>query len=222
MRKWLLWLCFCLFLNCQITGALRESVSLQELRDKGLPTERFEQLKISPEEMQLYGNFWEDLQCFPVAGRKGEQSQQFFFENSWYQKRNFGGERLHEGCDIFGKEEKSGYYPVLSITDGVVEQIGWLPLGGYRMGIRSPGGGYFYYAHLSSYAGDFEKGEKVKAGEVLGFLGDTGYGEEGTRGKFPPHLHLGIYVQTPKEKEHALNPYPVLQFLQNRQKNFFY
>ena len=204
MRKWLLGLCLLLFLDTQTAGHLREKTSLQDLRDRGIPTRMLERLEIPAEEIRLYGIFWEDLQYFPAAGRK------------------FQGERLHEGCDIFGREEKSGYYPILSMTDGIVEKVGWLPLGGYRIGIRSPGGGYFYYAHLSSYAREFQTGEQIKAGEVLGFLGDTGYGEEGTAGKFVPHLHLGIYVRTQTEEEHALNPYPVLQFLQKRQKNFFY
>ena len=222
MRKWLLGLCLLLFLDTQTAGHLREKTSLQDLRDRGIPTRMLERLEIPAEEIRLYGIFWEDLQYFPAAGRKEVQGQQFFFENSWHARRTFQGERLHEGCDIFGREEKSGYYPILSITDGIVEKVGWLPLGGYRIGIRSPGGGYFYYAHLSSYAREFQTGEQIKAGEVLGFLGDTGYGEEGTAGKFVPHLHLGIYVRTQTEEEHALNPYPVLQFLQKRQKNFFY
>ncbi|HIX30003.1 MAG TPA: M23 family metallopeptidase [Candidatus Blautia stercoravium] len=205
-----------------MAGHLREKTSLQDLRDRGIPTRMLERLEIPADEIRLYGIFWEDLQYFPAAGQKGVQGQQFFFENSWHARRTFQGERLHEGCDIFGREEKSGYYPILSMTDGIVEKVGWLPLGGYRIGIRSPGGGYFYYAHLSSYAREFQTGEQIKAGEVLGFLGDTGYGEEGTAGKFVPHLHLGIYVRTQTEEEHALNPYPVLQFLQKRQKNFFY
>ncbi|MBS5322232.1 MAG: M23 family metallopeptidase [Lachnospiraceae bacterium] len=222
VRKWLLGLCLLLFLDTQTAGHLREKTSLQDLRDRGIPTRMLEWLEIPAEEIRLYGIFWEDLQYFPAAGRKEVQGQQFFFENSWHARRTFQGERLHEGCDIFGREEKSGYYPILSMTDGIVEKVGWLPLGGYRIGIRSPGGGYFYYAHLSSYAREFQTGEQIKAGEVLGFLGDTGYGEEGTAGKFVPHLHLGIYVRTQTEEEHALNPYPVLQFLQKRQKNFFY
>ena len=222
MRKWLLGLCLLLFLDTQTAGHLREKTSLQDLRDRGIPTRMLERLEIPAEEIRLYGIFWEDLQYFPAAGRKEVQGQQFFFENSWHARRTFQGERLHEGCDIFGREEKSGYYPILSMTDGIVEKVGWLPLGGYRIGIRSPGGGYFYYAHLSSYAREFQTGEQIKAGEVLGFLGDTGYGEEGTAGKFVPHLHLGIYVRTQTEEEHALNPYPVVQFLQKRQKNFFY
>ena len=222
MRKWLLGLCLLLFQDTQTAGHLREKTSLQDLRDRGIPTRMLERLEIPAEEIRLYGIFWEDLQYFPAAGRKEVQGQQFFFENSWHARRTFQGERLHEGCDIFGREEKSGYYPILSMTDGIVEKVGWLPLGGYRIGIRSPGGGYFYYAHLSSYAREFQTGEQIKAGEVLGFLGDTGYGEEGTAGKFVPHLHLGIYVRTQTEEEHALNPYLVLQFLQKRQKNFFY
>ena len=222
MRKWLLGLCLLLFLDTQTAGHLREKTSLQDLRDRGIPTRMLERLEIPAEEIRLYGIFWEDLQYFPAAGRKEVQGQQFFFENSWHARRTFQGERLHEGCDIFGREEKSGYYPILSMTDGIVEKVGWLPLGGYRIGIRSPGGGYFYYAHLSSYAREFQTGEQIKAGEVLGFLGDTGYGEEGPAGKFVPHLHLGIYVRTQTEEDHALNPYPVLQFLQKRQKNFFY
>lgn len=82
------------------------------------------------------------------------------------------------------------------MTDGVVEAIGWLTKGGYRIGVRAPGGGYFYYAHLSSYAKDFQPGDAVAAGDILGYMGDTGYGEEGTTGKFPVHLHVGIYVRT--------------------------
>ena len=129
MRKWLLGLCLLLFLDTQTAGHLREKTSLQDLRDRGIPTRMLERLEIPAEEIRLYGIFWEDLQYFPAAGRKEVQGQQFFFENSWHARRTFQGERLHEGCDIFGREEKSGYYPILSMTDGIVEKVGWLPLG---------------------------------------------------------------------------------------------
>ena len=121
MRKWLLGLCLLLFLDTQTAGHLREKTSLQDLRDRGIPTRMLERLEIPAEEIRLYGIFWEDLQYFPAAGRKEVQGQQFFFENSWHARRTFQGERLHEGCDIFGREEKSGYYPILSMTDGIVE-----------------------------------------------------------------------------------------------------
>lgn len=222
MLKKILFLCVILFLNVEITGELKEKVSLEELKQIGFPVKNMEDAGVSREEMEKYLIFWEDLKCFPVAGQRNERNETFYFENSWHEKRHYGGERFHEGCDIFPKDAKIEYYPILSITDGIVEKIGWLPLGGYRIGIRSLGGGYFYYAHLSSYAGNFCEGDTVKAGEILGFLGDTGYGEEGTRGKFPPHLHLGIYISTEENEEYPLNPYPVLQFLQEKQKNFFY
>lgn len=222
MKRRLFLLCGILFLDCQITGSLRESTSLEVLRNAGMPVEKFQEKGCSPREMRLYLDFWKDLQYFPVAGNRKGKAEVFSFADTWHEKRSYGGEHFHEGCDIFGACKESGYYPVVSMTDGVVEKIGWLPLGGWRIGVRSPGGGYFYYAHLSAYAKDFAKGDLVKAGEVLGLLGDTGYGEEGTTGKFLPHLHLGIYVQTDKEDEYALNPYPVLQFLRKKQKNFFY
>lgn len=154
-----------------------------------------------------YGAIWNDLVCFPVA------ETGMTFENSWMFERNYGGKRGHEGTDIMPPENISGYYSVISMTDGVIEQIGWLPKGGYRIGIRAPSGGYFYYAHLESYSRDYQIGDPVTAGEILGTMGDTGYGEEGTRGQFPVHLHLGIYIRTEEHEELSVNPYWILHYL---------
>ncbi|MCD7735636.1 MAG: M23 family metallopeptidase, partial [Lachnospiraceae bacterium] len=84
----------------------------------------------------------------------------------------------------------------------------------YRIGIRSGSGGYFYYAHLDSYAREFAIGESVYAGEQLGLMGDSGYGGEGTRGRFAVHLHLGIYIRTEQSEEISVNPYWVLRYAQ--------
>ena len=92
------------------------------------------------------------------------------------------------------------------MTDGVVEKTGWLPLGGYRIGIRTDTGGYFYYAHLASYEKNFYPGEIVKAGDILGYMGNTGYGPAGTKGKFPVHLHLGIYIPLANKKKNQCKP----------------
>lgn len=108
----------------------------------------------------------------------------------------------------------SGFYPVISVTDGVIENIGWLPKGGYRVGIRSNHGGYLYYAHLSAYA-NIKKGDSIKAGTLLGYMGDTGYGEEGTKGKFDVHLHFGIYIATENYDELSVNPYYILKYLED-------
>lgn len=221
MRKCLLLLCLFLLTDALLLGGLWEKTSLEELAEAGISEEYFQEAGVTREEALLYIGFWKDLEYFPLA-LPDEEGEGFSFENGWHDRRSYGGERLHEGCDIFGSRSLTEYYPVISMTEGSVEQAGWLPLGGWRIGVRSPGGGYFYYAHLSSYGRKFQRGDHVKAGELLGFLGDSGYGPEGTTGKFPPHLHLGIYVETDEETEHALNPYPVLQFLQDKQKIFFY
>lgn len=157
-----------------------------------------------------------DLVYFPVP-KIENQSADIFYVDSWSQPRTYGGKRTHEGTDIMASNNKRGFFPVVSITDGVVEKMGWLDKGGYRVGIRSPNNGYFYYAHLDSYAPELKTGDKVMAGQLLGFMGDTGYGPEGTKGKFDVHLHLGIYVNTDtKEGEMSVNPYTVLKILQKK------
>lgn len=156
-----------------------------------------------------------ELECFPVT-EAGAENNGFSYENTFGAARNYGGERRHEGCDVFGDPPLAGRYPVLSVCDGIVEKIGWLPLGGYRIGIRSSSGGYFYYAHLDSYAREFQEGDRVRAGEVLGLMGDTGYGEEGSRGKFPAHLHFGCYIRTAHGEEISVNSYPILQILEDQ------
>lgn len=155
-----------------------------------------------------YSAIWNDILCFPVA------EGQISYENSWMFERTYGGVRGHEGTDLMPPENLPGFYRIVSMTDGVVEKIGWLPKGGYRIGIRSPSGGYFYYAHLENYSRKFYIGETVEAGTVLGTMGDSGYGPEGTRGRFPVHLHLGIYIAAGDEPELSVNPYWVLRYLQ--------
>lgn len=86
---------------------------------------------------------------------------------------------------------------------------------GYRVGIRGNHGGYFYYAHLSAYA-NIKKGDSIKAGTLLGYMGDTGYGEEGTRGKFDVHLHFGIYIATENYEELSVNPFYILKYMEDK------
>ncbi|MDD7219296.1 MAG: M23 family metallopeptidase [Blautia sp.] len=176
--------------------------------------------KYKPEEYKLikrcYQAVWSDIEYFPIPAKK------VFFQDTFGQPREYGGNRTHEGCDLFGERQDVGYYPVLSMTDGVVEKKGWLPLGGYRIGIRAPHGGYFYYAHLSGYEKDFREGEEVDAGDILGYMGNTGYGEEGTTGMFPVHLHLGIYIRTPHYDELSVDPYWVLKANSKKIRNCSY
>lgn len=155
-----------------------------------------------------------DIQCFPVQKDPAGKAS-LAFDDSWGGARSFGGERHHEGTDIMPSNKERGYFAVVSASDGVVEKKGWLKLGGYRLGIRAPHGAYFYYAHLDRYAEGVEEGTQVKAGQIIGYMGDTGYGEEGTRGKFDVHLHFGIYLTLDGE-EVSVNPYQVLRYAAQR------
>lgn len=162
----------------------------------------------------LYDIIYQDLKCFPVV--KEEEGYPVAYENSWGERRSYGGERMHEGCDLMALNSVRGKYKICSMTDGVVEKIGWLEQGGWRIGIRSPEGIYYYYAHLDSYEKAFKKGEQVVAGQILGRMGDSGYGREpDTKGKFDVHLHVGIYVKDLNGMERALNPYWFLKQLEN-------
>lgn len=157
---------------------------------------------------------WNDLERFPVGKIASLPDAGVSFANSWMQSRTFGGDRGHEGCDIMASVNERGIYPVYSMTDGTVENIGWLRLGGYRIGVRSDSGAYFYYAHLAEYAKEFQPGERVKAGTLLGFMGDTGYSDTpGTTGMFDVHLHLGIYLNDEDGREFSVNSYPVVEYL---------
>lgn len=164
---------------------------------------------------ELYENIWKDLVYFPVPESTENEEAVVAYENSWMFERTYGGSYGHEGTDLMAGIQKAGYYPVVSISDGVVEKIGWLEKGGWRIGIRSLHDVYFYYAHLSSYAEEFKEGDVIKAGQILGYMGDTGYGvKEGTSGKFDVHLHLGIYIRTEEIRELAVNPYWFLKYLE--------
>lgn len=162
------------------------------------------------EVLDAYRTVWDDVETFPV------QENGIVYENSWMFERSYGGLRGHEGTDLMPPENLPGHFKVVSMTEGIVEKIGWLEKGGYRIGIRSPQGGYYYYAHLDSYAQEFALGQTVEAGELLGYMGDSGYGPEGTRGMFDVHLHLGIYMETERASELSVNPYWILRYLEER------
>jgi murein DD-endopeptidase MepM/ murein hydrolase activator NlpD len=94
----------------------------------------------------------------------------------------------HEGVDVYADEGT----PVVSMTAGVVERIGWTEFSGWRIGIQGTDGFFYFYGHLHSYVAGLKPGARVGAGERLGYLGSSGYGPRGTSGNFPAHLHFGV------------------------------
>lgn len=109
------------------------------------------------------------------------------------------GYRKHQGVDIFAL---SGT-PVLAVVNGVVEQKAVNPLGGNKLWIRSPGDNWsYYYAHLAGYAPGISNGTRVKKGQVIGYVGNTGNART-----TPAHLHFESHVPSGA----ATNPYPILK-----------
>jgi murein DD-endopeptidase MepM/ murein hydrolase activator NlpD len=90
----------------------------------------------------------------------------------------------HHGDDLFGALGQ----PLVACTDGIVFSVGWNKVGGNRLWIVDKAGNQFYYAHLSAFSTAAVDGAHVRAGEVIGFMGDTG-DAEGT----PYHLHFEIH-----------------------------
>ena len=108
--------------------------------------------------------------------------------------RSYGYRRPHLGHDLLG----SVGTPIIAIEGGYIEHLGWNQYGGWRIGIRSfDGKRYYYYAHLRAghpYT-QISEGDIVHAGEVIGYLGMTGYSrKENTNGINVPHLHLGMQL----------------------------
>ena len=218
IRKIACYLTLMLLLNCVIQG---EMIWLSELLEGQMFPEQSMRgdFAIYRDTLELV---WSELVWFPVPVSAGNADAEVAFENSWMAERSYGGKRGHEGTDIMASVDEPGYYPVVSITDGIIEQVGWLEKGGWRIGGRSGNGNYYYYAHLASYAKEWNAGEPVEAGELLGYMGDTGYGPEGTTGQFPVHLHLGIYVPLGADQEMAVNPYWMLKYLENKKLSYSY
>jgi murein DD-endopeptidase MepM/ murein hydrolase activator NlpD len=90
----------------------------------------------------------------------------------------------HHGDDIFGRLGQ----PLVAVANGTVFSVGWNTVGGNRLWLRDRQGNEFYYAHLAAFSTTAVDGARVKAGEVIGFMGDTG-DAEGT----PVHLHFEVH-----------------------------
>lgn len=189
------------------------------IRKELLYLENFHEQKPEEDAFTIYMNqvdaVFSDLQCFPVVKEDADGVYPVSYQNTWGAERSYGGKRKHEGCDLMAQSNERGCYRVCSMTDGVVKNIGWLDQGGWRIGIESESGAYYYYAHLDSYEKAFEPGEHVVAGQLLGRMGDSGYGKTpGTKGNFDVHLHIGIYLKDLAGKERAINPYWYLKRLE--------
>jgi murein DD-endopeptidase MepM/ murein hydrolase activator NlpD len=109
----------------------------------------------------------------------------------------------HHGEDIFAPLGA----PLLAVTDGTVFSVGWNDVGGLRLWLRDRFGNEFYYAHLSAFSQLAVNGKQVEAGDVLGFVGNTGDAEH-----TPYHLHFEIHPVGLLDEGYdgVIKPYPIL------------
>lgn len=145
------------------------------------------------------------------------------FEYSHYDdfgsSRSYGYARPHLGHDMMGRIGT----PIIAIESGYVEALGWNQYGGWRIGIRSfDKKRYYYYAHLRQnypYAKGLEEGSVVTAGDVIGYMGHTGYStKENVNNIETVHLHWGmqlIFDESQKESDNEIwiDCYELTKFL---------
>lgn len=146
--------------------------------------------------------------AFPLPLRSN-----YSYRNTWGDARGWGGRRIHEGTDIFA----SYGVPVRATSYGIVEMKGWNRYGGWRIGLRDINNNYHYFAHLSGFVKDLHVGQIVEPGMELGWVGSSGYGPPGTSGKFPPHLHYGLYRDN-GYTEWSYDPYPHLKLWERTER----
>jgi murein DD-endopeptidase MepM/ murein hydrolase activator NlpD len=110
---------------------------------------------------------------------------------------------FHQGNDLFAAFGT----PVVAVHDGTLNRVGTLPISGNRLWLKTARGDSFFYAHLSAFSPAAVNGRFVKAGTVLGYVGNTGDAEP-----TPPHLHFEIH---PNDGA-AVDPHPTLAVWQAR------
>ncbi len=133
--------------------------------------------------------------------------------------RSYGYSRPHLGHDMMGQVGT----PIIAVESGYVEAIGWNQYGGWRLGIRSfDKKRYYYYAHLRQnypYAEGLKEGSAVTAGDVIGYMGHTGYSTtENVNNIKTVHLHWGLQLifdesQKDGNNEIWVNCYELTKFL---------
>ena len=139
--------------------------------------------------------------------------------------RAYGFKRKHLGHDMMGGLGT----PIVAVEGGIVEALGWNRYGGWRIGIRSfDGKRYYYYAHLQKdnpFAPGLEEGDIVQAGDLIGFMGRTGYSDrENVNNIETVHLHFGmqlIFDETQKEclSEIWIDVYDIVRLLEGHRSN---
>lgn len=174
-------------------------------------------ITVNGEEKCIYG-----LKAFsPIAAGYGYNHYDDFGN-----QRSFGFSRKHLGNDLMG----SLGTPIVAVEGGVIEAMGWNMYGGWRVGVRSfDSKRYYYYAHLQKdhpFAEGLQVGDIVQAGDLLGFMGRTGYSsKENVNNIETVHLHFGmqlIFEESQKEclSEIWIDVYDIVRLLNSHRCSY--
>jgi murein DD-endopeptidase MepM/ murein hydrolase activator NlpD len=173
-------------------------------------------IEVNGEMISTYG-----LKAFsPVAAGYG-----YSHCDDFGNRRTFGFARKHLGHDMMGALGT----PIVAVESGIVEAMGWNRYGGWRIGIRSADNQrYYYYAHLQKdhpFAEGLAVGDVVQAGDLIGFMGRTGYSDkENTNNIETVHLHFGIQLVFDESQKECLSeiwidPYPIVRLLNSHRSS---
>lgn len=174
-------------------------------------------IEINGEDKYQYG-----LKAFsPIAAGYG-----YSHYDDFGNQRSFGFDRKHLGNDLMGGLGT----PIVAVEGGVIEAMGWNRYGGWRIGVRSfDSKRYYYYAHLQKdhpFAAGLQVGDTVQAGDLLGFMGRTGYSDkENVNNIETVHLHFGIqliFEESQKEclSEIWIDAYDIVRLLNEHRSSY--
>ena len=167
------------------------------------------------------GKHWEQRYGIKVFSPIAKNYPYHHFDD-FGRKRTYGFSRPHLGNDLMGQVGT----PIIAVEGGVIEAMGWNQYGGWRIGIRSfDSKRYYYYAHLRKdfpFRKDLSVGSRVKSGDVIGYLGRSGYStNENVNNINTSHLHFGmqlIFDESQKEcnSEIWIDVYEIVRLLDNK------
>ncbi len=121
----------------------------------------------------------------PVKGAVPEDIHDMFNEAR-------GGGRRHEAIDMLAPRNT----PVVAVEAGTIARLFFSKAGGITVYQADPTNTYiYYYAHLERYADGLTEGDKIKRGQLLGYVGTSGNAPPGT-----PHLHFAIFKMTGEKR----------------------
>ena len=125
----------------------------------------------------------------PVAGVRWDELQDSFGDPR-------SGGRSHMGIDIFAPR----WTEVVAASAGTLTAINFGERSGKSLWLVGHDGRAYFYAHLEEWARGIHDGKRVEAGDVIGYVGNSG-----NAAGSPTHLHFEV-----RDSHRVLNPYTVL------------